>query len=187
MRGLKTTSPSHLCLLSIWKCALFLPRGSRSRAFILSEPLASFRSFPSNSLGPWNRYEPFSWWTKARGDCTVCNFLKKRVPVFKGCQEIFVVALILNIFSLPSISFFSPPSQPSFLLFPQCFADHIVKELDRFPLEKRNEVVILFSAHSLPMSVSKSILLDDLAVEDFWMCQWDPASRTSWAWCKDKF
>lgn len=102
-----------------------------------------------------------------RGDCTICNFLKKRVSVFEGCQEIFIVALILNIFSLPSISFFSAPSHPPFLLFPQCFADHIVKELDRFPLEKRNEVVILFSAHSLPMSVSKSVLLDDLAIEDF--------------------
>ncbi|MBW01195.1 Ferrochelatase, mitochondrial, partial [Eschrichtius robustus] len=34
-----------------------------------------------------------------------------------------------------------------------CFADHILKELDHFPLEKRREVVILFSAHSLPMSV----------------------------------
>ncbi|GAB5579523.1 ferrochelatase [Prionailurus iriomotensis] len=34
-----------------------------------------------------------------------------------------------------------------------CFADHIVKELDHFPPEKRSEVVILFSAHSLPMSV----------------------------------
>lgn len=36
---------------------------------------------------------------------------------------------------------------------PPCFADHILKELDHFPREKRSEVVILFSAHSLPMSV----------------------------------
>ena len=50
-------------------------------------------------------------------------------------------------------------------MFPQCFADHILKELDHFPPEKRREVVILFSAHSLPMSVSKNILLDDSAVE----------------------
>lgn len=160
MRGLKTTSPSHLCLLSIWKCALFLPRGSRSRALIFSEPLASFRSFPSNSLGPWNRYEPFSWWTKARRGCTVCNFFKKRVPVFEGCQEIFVIALIRNIFSFLSILFFPPP-HPPFLLSPQCFADHIVKELDHFPPEKRSEVVILFSAHSLPMSVSKRVSSDE--------------------------
>lgn len=41
------------------------------------------------------------------------------------------------------------------LCFPgQCFADHIQKELNLFPPDKRKEVVILFSAHSLPMSVS---------------------------------
>ncbi|XP_011924385.1 PREDICTED: ferrochelatase, mitochondrial isoform X5 [Cercocebus atys] len=42
---------------------------------------------------------------------------------------------------------------PTHHLLIQCFADHILKELDHFPLEKRSEVVILFSAHSLPMSV----------------------------------
>ncbi|CAO2594282.1 Ferrochelatase, mitochondrial [Lemmus lemmus] len=53
--------------------------------------------------------------------------------------------------SFPSL-LFSLPSPP-FLGFLQCFADHILKELDHFPREKRSEVVILFSAHSLPMSV----------------------------------
>lgn len=51
-----------------------------------------------------------------------------------------------------------PPSVPASSLcfsFPgQCFADHIQKELNLFPPDKRKEVVILFSAHSLPMSVS---------------------------------
>ncbi|XP_064336434.1 ferrochelatase, mitochondrial isoform X1 [Camelus dromedarius] len=42
---------------------------------------------------------------------------------------------------------------PTHPLLIQCFADHILKELDCFPPEKRREVVILFSAHSLPMSV----------------------------------
>ncbi|KAM9224702.1 ferrochelatase, mitochondrial isoform 2-T2 [Dugong dugon] len=42
---------------------------------------------------------------------------------------------------------------PTHPLLIQCFADHILKELDHFPLEKRSEVVVLFSAHSLPMSV----------------------------------
>uniref|UniRef100_A0A9L0J5Z4 Ferrochelatase n=1 Tax=Equus asinus TaxID=9793 RepID=A0A9L0J5Z4_EQUAS len=42
---------------------------------------------------------------------------------------------------------------PTHPLLIQCFADHILKELDHFPHEKRSEVVILFSAHSLPMSV----------------------------------
>ncbi|XP_005373032.1 PREDICTED: ferrochelatase, mitochondrial [Chinchilla lanigera] len=42
---------------------------------------------------------------------------------------------------------------PTHPLLIQCFADHILKELDHFPLEKKSEVVILFSAHSLPMSV----------------------------------
>lgn len=74
------------------------------------------------------------------------------------------------------MSFFPLPPYPPFLVFPQCFADHILKELDHFPLEKRREVVILFSAHSLPMSVSKNILLDDPVVEDFEMCDMDSAS-----------
>lgn len=77
-------------------------------------------------------------------------------------MKLLVVPLVLKICSFPSISFLPPPSDPPFLLFPQCFADHIVKELDHFPPEKRSEVVILFSAHSLPMSVSKKLLLDDL-------------------------
>lgn len=51
-----------------------------------------------------------------------------------------------------------PPGVPDSGLcfcFPeQCFADHIQKELNLFPPDKRKEVVILFSAHSLPMSVS---------------------------------
>ncbi|XP_064258471.1 ferrochelatase, mitochondrial isoform X2 [Passer domesticus] len=42
---------------------------------------------------------------------------------------------------------------PTHPLLIQCFADHIQKELNLFPPEKRKEVVILFSAHSLPMSV----------------------------------
>ncbi|XP_053888304.1 ferrochelatase, mitochondrial [Malaclemys terrapin pileata] len=42
---------------------------------------------------------------------------------------------------------------PTHPLLIQCFADHIQKELDLFPPEKRKDVVILFSAHSLPMSV----------------------------------
>ncbi|XP_036100090.1 ferrochelatase, mitochondrial isoform X2 [Molossus molossus] len=42
---------------------------------------------------------------------------------------------------------------PTHPLLIQCFADHIRKELDHFPPEKKSEVVILFSAHSLPMSV----------------------------------
>lgn len=42
---------------------------------------------------------------------------------------------------------------PTHPLLIQCFTDHILKELEHFPPEKRREVVILFSAHSLPMSV----------------------------------
>lgn len=42
---------------------------------------------------------------------------------------------------------------PTHPLLIQCFADHIQKELNMFPEDKREEVVILFSAHSLPMSV----------------------------------
>lgn len=77
--------------------------------------------------------------------------------------EIFGIALISEM--LPSflalLTAFS-----LFLGFLQCFADHILKELDHFPREKRSEVVILFSAHSLPMSVSKNILFGDLVVKD---------------------
>ncbi|XP_049638057.1 ferrochelatase, mitochondrial [Suncus etruscus] len=42
---------------------------------------------------------------------------------------------------------------PTHPLLIQCFAENIQKELELFPPEKRNEVVILFSAHSLPLSV----------------------------------
>ncbi|XP_072272621.1 ferrochelatase, mitochondrial isoform X2 [Pyxicephalus adspersus] len=42
---------------------------------------------------------------------------------------------------------------PTHPLLIQCFADHIQKELNMFPENKRGDVVILFSAHSLPMSV----------------------------------
>ncbi|XP_069043473.1 ferrochelatase, mitochondrial [Lepisosteus oculatus] len=42
---------------------------------------------------------------------------------------------------------------PTHPLLIECFAEHIKKELDAFPAEKRDDVVILFSAHSLPMSV----------------------------------
>uniref|UniRef100_A0A4W3I0H3 Ferrochelatase n=1 Tax=Callorhinchus milii TaxID=7868 RepID=A0A4W3I0H3_CALMI len=42
---------------------------------------------------------------------------------------------------------------PTHPLLIQCVADHVWQELDRFPAEKRADVVILFSAHSLPMSV----------------------------------
>lgn len=83
------------------------------------------------------------------------QFFKKRVPISEGCSEIFGVALIFKRLSFLSISSLPLPSDPLFWVFPQCFADHILKELDNFPLEKRSEVVILFSAHSLPMSVSK--------------------------------
>lgn len=40
------------------------------------------------------------------------------------------------------------------LVLLQCFADNIQKELGLFPPDARKDVVILFSAHSLPMSVS---------------------------------
>ncbi|XP_051536942.1 ferrochelatase, mitochondrial isoform X1 [Myxocyprinus asiaticus] len=42
---------------------------------------------------------------------------------------------------------------PTHPLLIECFAEHIRNELDKFPPEKRDDVVILFSAHSLPMSV----------------------------------
>lgn len=42
----------------------------------------------------------------------------------------------------------------TFFFSEQCFTDHIQKELNLFPPDKRKDVVILFSAHSLPMSVS---------------------------------
>ncbi|XP_042251517.1 ferrochelatase, mitochondrial [Thunnus maccoyii] len=42
---------------------------------------------------------------------------------------------------------------PTHPLLVECFADHINNELMKFPEEKRDDVVILFSAHSLPMAV----------------------------------
>uniref|UniRef100_A0AAY5KS34 Ferrochelatase, mitochondrial n=1 Tax=Esox lucius TaxID=8010 RepID=A0AAY5KS34_ESOLU len=42
---------------------------------------------------------------------------------------------------------------PTHPLLVECFAQHVLKELQKFPPEKRDDVVILFSAHSLPLSV----------------------------------
>ncbi|KAM7369364.1 hypothetical protein PAMP_013636 [Pampus punctatissimus] len=42
---------------------------------------------------------------------------------------------------------------PTHPLLVECFAEHISNELLKFPEEKRDDVVILFSAHSLPMTV----------------------------------
>ncbi len=39
-------------------------------------------------------------------------------------------------------------------MFFQAFVENIRNELNKFPAHVRNEVVILFSAHSLPMKVS---------------------------------
>ena len=41
----------------------------------------------------------------------------------------------------------------------QCFAEHVTNELLKFPEAKRDDVVILFSAHSLPMAVSCVFLI----------------------------
>ncbi|XP_051906991.1 ferrochelatase, mitochondrial [Hippocampus zosterae] len=42
---------------------------------------------------------------------------------------------------------------PTHPLLVECFAEHISNELLKFPEAKRDDVVILFSAHSLPMAV----------------------------------
>ncbi|XP_075885398.1 ferrochelatase, mitochondrial [Nelusetta ayraudi] len=42
---------------------------------------------------------------------------------------------------------------PTHPLLVECFAEHVQNELLKFPEDKRDDVVILFSAHSLPMAV----------------------------------
>ncbi|XP_077354180.1 ferrochelatase, mitochondrial [Festucalex cinctus] len=42
---------------------------------------------------------------------------------------------------------------PTHPLLVECFAEHVSNELLKFPEAKRDDVVILFSAHSLPMAV----------------------------------
>ncbi|KAK2818834.1 hypothetical protein Q5P01_024395 [Channa striata] len=42
---------------------------------------------------------------------------------------------------------------PTHPLLVECFAEHVSNELMKFPQEKRDDVVILFSAHSLPLAV----------------------------------
>ncbi|XP_059213908.1 ferrochelatase, mitochondrial [Centropristis striata] len=42
---------------------------------------------------------------------------------------------------------------PTHPLLVECFAQHVSNELLKFPEDKRDDVVILFSAHSLPMAV----------------------------------
>lgn len=43
-------------------------------------------------------------------------------------------------------------------LLVKTFADNIRKELKEFPEDKRKEVIILFSAHSLPLKVNMTYL-----------------------------
>ncbi|KAH0512916.1 Ferrochelatase, mitochondrial [Microtus ochrogaster] len=81
-------------------------------------------------------------------------------PLVRGSSALLEVVLTLLVSCLPSM--LGVKATPlDFLLVMEidakfkakmCFADHILKELDHFPREKRSEVVILFSAHSLPMS-----------------------------------
>ncbi|XP_058473725.1 ferrochelatase, mitochondrial [Solea solea] len=42
---------------------------------------------------------------------------------------------------------------PTHPLLVECFAENVSNELQKFPEEKRDDVVILFSAHSLPLAV----------------------------------
>ena len=44
--------------------------------------------------------------------------------------------------------------------FLQAFAGNIKNELEKFPETVRHQVVLLFSAHSLPMTVRNTVLLD---------------------------
>jgi len=57
----------------------------------------------------------------------------------------------------------------------QCFAEHVKNELLKFPEEKRDDVVILFSAHSLPMAVSITVFVQTpyralACSEDVFLC-----------------
>lgn len=47
---------------------------------------------------------------------------------------------------------------PAHPLLAKTVADRITTELKQFPLEKQKDVIILFSAHSLPLKVTKYIL-----------------------------
>lgn len=42
-------------------------------------------------------------------------------------------------------------------LLVQTFAERIRTELDAFPADKRDDVIVLFSAHSLPLKVSACV------------------------------
>ena len=121
-RGLKTTPPSHLPFLSIWKCAPCLPRGSRSRAFIFSEPLASFRSFPSNSPGPWNCYEPFWWWIKARETVLLAVFFffkkQRQFQCLRASLRFVMLLLFTEYFLLLPCLSSRPLCIPTFLGVP---------------------------------------------------------------------
>ena len=45
------------------------------------------------------------------------------------------------------------PFVSSLVIFPKAFADTIRAEISKFPSEDQDDVIILFSAHSLPMKV----------------------------------
>ena len=53
--------------------------------------------------------------------------------------------------------------------FLQAFAGNIKNELEKFPETVRHQVVLLFSAHSLPMTVRITVLLDYM---DFCVDKW---------------
>lgn len=61
----------------------------------------------------------------------------------------------------------------------QCFAEHVLNELQKFPEDKRDDVVILFSAHSLPMAVSTKGSVLVLSELQRWFRHPPPAASTS--------
>ncbi|XP_008853595.1 ferrochelatase, mitochondrial isoform X3 [Nannospalax galili] len=93
---------------------------------------------------------PIKMWTSKQGEGMV-KLLDELSPN-TGSSLNAIYRYYNEVGRKPTMKWSTIDRWPTHPLLIQCFADHILKELDHFPLEKRSEVVILFSAHSLPMS-----------------------------------
>ncbi|XP_036100091.1 ferrochelatase, mitochondrial isoform X3 [Molossus molossus] len=94
---------------------------------------------------------PIKMWTSKQGEGMV-KLLDEMSP-HTGSSLNAIYRYYNGVGKKPVMKWSTIDRWPTHPLLIQCFADHIRKELDHFPPEKKSEVVILFSAHSLPMSV----------------------------------
>ncbi|KAG2466266.1 HEMH protein, partial [Polypterus senegalus] len=94
---------------------------------------------------------PIKMWTSMQGDGMV-KLLDEMSPD-TGSSLNAIYRYYSSKQTKPRMRWSAIDRWPTHPLLIECFAEHIRRELEMFPSEKRDDVVILFSAHSLPMSV----------------------------------